>query len=99
MADVITTIVKSAAALPGTKSPGRDWGSWGVGLWSAFIVGATSSVGTGLLGPVVGIQGLKNYFILTGGTFFLTGFVNLMAYLHNHPAPEPYSGVERRQNP
>lgn len=86
--NIPTKIVNSAKSL--------DWGGWVLGMWSAFIVGATGAVGSAGGGAVIGVQGLKNYFLLMGGTFLSSGVIALLVYLHNHPTPQPWDGVDRR---
>ena len=81
-------IVNSAKAL--------DWGGWLLGIWSAFIVGATGALGSAGGGAVIGVSGLKNYVILTAISGLTSGMISLAAYLHNHPAPQPWDGVDRR---
>jgi hypothetical protein len=98
--NTISQIVTNAATLPSTAPKvGRDWGNWTVGLWSAFIVGFSGAAGSAGGGAAVGISGLKNYLILMGVSGATAGVISLFAYLHNHPAPEPYTGEERRNPP
>ena len=74
-----------------------DWRGWLLGIWSAFIVGFTGAVGSAGGGAAIGVQGLRNYFVLMGASGLTCGVVSLAAYLHNHPAPAPWDGVTERR--
>lgn len=83
----------------GSAAQSLDWKGWLIGLWSAFIVGATGAIGAAGGGAAIGVSGLKNYFILMGASGLTAGVLSLAAYLHNHPAPQEWDGVERRGRP
>lgn len=80
-----------------------NWEGWIRGVVSAFIVGGTGSVGAGIGGlwsdpqqynPTTGVSPLLK---LMGATFLFTGIISLAAYLHNHPIPDYWDGINRRE--
>lgn len=77
--------------LPGTLGT-LDFSDWLLGMWSAFITGGASAVVSGFV--VAGQDsehfaiGSSHSFNLMGTVFLMSGFLNMMAFLRNKPAPD-----------
>jgi hypothetical protein len=81
-----------------------DWSGWLIGIVRSFIGGGAGAA-AGALGPMATDSdhfnlgsGLHHTLISMGVSFLIVGLGHMLIFLQTHSVPEPWTGVDRRQN-
>jgi hypothetical protein len=104
-APVTTTTTTVKASPPGlppkvevvttTTSPLKAFGTWTAGIIGAFVSGTAGALSSGLAGIAV-TGDAKVSLKIAGLTAIGSGVASLAKYLHIHPVPGNWDGVDRR---